>query len=167
MKIGFHSWSELDPAMANSAVCWPNEMPLACEFRLHNPSFALIRLGTNDAGHPESLHSSLTTIVQACYERGVIPVLGTKADRAEGPEDINNRIIRQVAAQNNIPVWDWDRVARTIPDTVLGSDHIHLTVFYPLDYRQAEAYQRGHSLDNLAALMVLDKLWREIAQAPK
>jgi len=164
VRVGFHSWSVLDAAMADKANCGPDETPLDCELRLHNPSVVLIRLGTNDAGYPERLRERLQTTVKLCLQRGIIPVLGTKADRAEGPDNLNNMIIRQIAAQNNIPLWDFDRVAQTMPDSGLGQDHIHLTTFYPLDYTLPEAFQHGHSVDDLAALIVLDRVWRSVAQ---
>jgi LysM repeat protein len=164
VRIGFHSWSVLDPALADKTTCWPDETPLDCELRLHNPSLVLIRLGTNDAGYPERLRERLRAMVKLCVQRGVIPVLGTKADRVEGPENINNMIIRQIAADNNIPLWDFDRVAQTMPDSGLGQDHVHLTTFYPLDYTSPQAFQHGHSVDDLTALIVLDRVWREAAQ---
>ena len=162
VRQGFHSWSVLDASLADQATCWPDETPVGCEVRLHNPSVALIRLGTNDAGHPAQLREALQTIIEFCVQRGIIPILGTKADRAEGPENINNDIIRQLAAANNIPLWDFDRVAQTMPDSGLGQDHVHLTVLYPLDYTSPEAFQRGHGVDNLTALIALDSVWREI-----
>jgi LysM repeat protein len=164
VRIGFHSWSVLDVASADKTTCWPDETPAACELRLQRPSIALIRLGTNDAGYPERLQQSLQALVEFCVQRGVIPILSTKADRAEGPEDINNSIIRQVAVDNSIPLWDFDRVAKTMSDSGLGRDHVHLTVFYPLDYALPEAFQHGHSVDNLTVLIALDRVLRETGQ---
>ena len=164
VRIGFHSWSVLDAALADKTTCWPDETPVDCELRLHNPSIVLIRLGTNDAGYPARLRERLRTLVELCIQRGIIPVLGTKADRAEGPDNINNMLIRQIAADNNIPLWDFDLVAQTMPDSGLGQDHVHLTTFYPLDYTSPEAFQHGHSVDDLTALIVLDRVWREVTQ---
>jgi len=164
VRIGFHSWSVLDATLSDKTTCWPDETPLDCELRLHNPGIVLIRLGTNDAGYPERLRERLRTMVGLCIQRGIIPILGTKADRAEGPENINNMIIRQIAAENNIPLWDFDLVAQTMPDSGLGQDHVHLTTFHPLDYTSPGAFQHGHSVDDLTALIVLDRVWREVTQ---
>ena len=41
---------------------------------------------------------------------------------------------------------------------------MHLTTFYPLDYTSPEAFQHGHSVDDLTALIVLDRIWREVTQ---
>lgn len=165
VRQGFHSWSVLDVELADKASCWPTETPLDCELRWHNPSFVLIRLGTNDAGHPQLLQQSLQTIVERCTRQGIVPIVGTKADRAEGPEDTNNKIIRQVAADNHIPLWDFDRVAETLPDRGLADDKVHLTIFYPLNYTLPGAFQHGHSVDDLVALMALDQVWRAAVQA--
>jgi LysM repeat protein len=164
VQRGFHSWSVLDAALADKTACWPNEAPAACELRLNKPSIALIRLGTNDASYPDRLQQELQILVKLCIQQGVIPILGTKADRTDGPENINNNIIRQIAAGNSIPLWDFDLVAKTMPDSGLGSDHVHLTVFYPLDYTSPEAFQHGHSVDDLTALIALDRVWRETTQ---
>jgi len=164
VRQGFHSWSVLDASLADETTCWPDETPVGCELRQHNPSIALIRLGTNDVGYPTRLQAELQAIVEFCVRQGVVPILGTKADRAEGLEDVNNNIIRQLAADNNIPLWDFDRVAQTLPDSGLGQDRVHLTVFYPLNYTLPEAFQRGHGIDNLTALIALDRVWREMTQ---
>jgi LysM repeat protein len=164
VRKGFHSWSVLDAKLADQAACRPGETPLACELRLQRPSLALIRLGTNDAGYPALLRQKLQTVVDECIRQGVIPILGTKADRVDGPDDVNNGVVRQLAAQNAIPLWDFDQIARTMPGRGLGPDHIHLTILLPLDYTLPEAFQHGHSADNLAALIVLQRVWQAAAQ---
>jgi len=166
VRKGFHSWSVLDAELADKTACWPTETPLDCELRWHHPSFVLIRLGTNDAGHPQLLQESLQTIVERCVRQGIVPIVGTKADRAEGPEDTNNKILRQVAADSHIPLWDFDRVAETLPNRGLSEDNVHLTIFYPLNYALPEAFQHGHSVDDLVALMALDQVWRAATQTP-
>jgi LysM repeat protein len=164
VRKGFHSWSVMDAALADQSVCQPGETPAACELRLHRPIIALIRLGTNDAGAPALLRDNLQALIELCIQQGVIPVLGTKADRVEGSEDTNNGVIRQLAAGNAIPLWDFDRVAQTMPGSGLGPDHVHLTVFSPLDYTSPQAFEHGHSVDNLAAVVVLDQVWRAASQ---
>jgi hypothetical protein len=39
-----------------------------------------------------------------------------------------------------------------------------MTTFYAHDYTRPEAFQRGHSVHNLTALIVLDRIWGEIRQ---
>ncbi len=164
VRQGMHSWSVNDPFWADSQLCNPNETPLACEIRLNNPSIIFIRLGSNDSGTPAGFEKNLRQVVEFAIERGVLPILGTKADRFEG-SDINNQIIRRVATETQVPLWDFDRVARTLPDSGLKTDGVHLTVYYAHDYTSPTAYQRGHGLHNLSALLVLDTVWRELFTA--
>ncbi len=162
VRVGLHTWSVMDSMWANHAMCNPGEHMLACEIRLNNPSIIFIRLGSNDRGVPGSVESSLREIIQYCIENGVIPVLGTKADRFEGMSNINNTIIRQLAAEYAVPLWDYDLLAGTIPGRGLDSDGVHLTTFFVHDYTQPLAFQRGHSVHNLSALVMLDHLMRLI-----
>lgn len=164
VRRGLHSWTVTDPVWADKTVCLANESPLACEIRLHNPSVLLIRLGSNDAGVPEGFRQNMRQVVEIALSNGVIPVLGTKADRFEGGDNINNNILRQIAAEYSIPLWDFDIVAGTIPGRGLDVDYVHMTTFYAHDYSSVEAFLRGHSVHNLTALIVLDILWREIIQ---
>lgn len=161
VRIGLHSWTALDPLWADKTICEPAETVIACEFRLHNPSLVLIRLGANDVGVPENFAHNMREIVAYALEQGVIPVLGTKADRAEGSDE-NNAIIRQVAAEYEIPLWDFDRVAATLPGRGLDEDGVHLNTAFTHDYRQTEAFARGHTVHNLTALLVLDTIRQEI-----
>ena len=164
VRRGLHSWSVFDPLWADKTLCQPNEGPLPCEFRLHNPAIVLIRLGSNDVGVPESFRLNLRKVVSYSIESGVIPVLGTKADRNEGPGNVNNDIIRQVAADYRVPLWDFDLLAQTLPNNGIDpSDGVHMTFYYRHDYSRQEAFQRGHAMHNLSALIVLDEL-RKILQ---
>ncbi len=160
-RIGMHAWTAVDPTWADKSVCGPNESPVACEIRVFNPSILLIRLGTNDVGVPALFDSSIRQIVATAIAAGVIPVIGTKADRHEGSNE-NNDILRRIAADYNIPLWDFDQVANTLPGRGLDVDAAHMNTFFAHDYRDPTAFQRGHSTHNLTALMMLDALWREI-----
>jgi hypothetical protein len=164
VKRGFHSWTINDPMWADKSFCQANETPLACEIRLHNPSVMIFRLGSNDRGVPAGFEQNLRQLAQYAIDNGVLPILGTKADRFEG-SNINNDIIRQLAADLQVPLWDFDRVAQTLPGRGLDADGVHLTVYYAHDYTSSTAFTRGHGLHNLTALLVLDAVWKEIIQA--
>jgi hypothetical protein len=155
---GNHAWALFDPVWANPAICQPGESPIACEFRIQRPSLVLIRLGTNEAGSPDLFETNLRLIIEFSIERGVIPVLGTKADRIEG-SDANNAIIRRLAAEYEVPLWDFGRVADTLPMRGLLVDGFHLS-YAPPDYTMPFALQAGHSVQNLMALMALNTVWR-------
>jgi LysM repeat protein len=163
VRRGNHSWTVTDPLWADKSSCQPNETPIDCEIRVHNPSILIIRLGSNDRGVPSGFEHNLRQVVQIAIDNGVIPVLGTKADRFEG-SNINNDIIRRIASDFQVPLWDYDMLASTIPGRGLDVDAVHLTTFYAHDYTSTTAYQRGHGVHNLTALMVLDAIWKEIIQ---
>ena len=163
VRRGFHSWTVTDPTWADKSLCQANESSVACEIRLHNPSIMLIRLGSNDAGVPGGFEQNMRQVIDITIKNGVIPVLGTKADRFEG-SNANNEILRRLAAEYQIPLWDFDLVAGTVPGRGLDIDGVHLTTFYAHNYTSPTAFQRGHSLHNLTALMALDAIWREVIQ---
>lgn len=154
---GLHTWSVFDP-MWSPADCDPGETMLACEFRLHNPSIIFIRIGTNNRGSEETTRENFEEIVRFCIENGVIPIMGTKADRFDGQSDSVNTIIREIADDYDLPLWDFDLVAGTIPGHGLTEDNIHLSVFYAHDWRLSRGFTTGHGLHNLTALIVLDEL---------
>lgn len=167
VRRGLHSWSILNPAWADKTLCQPDETPIACEFRVHNPSVVLIRLGANDSGAAKLFDQNMRQIVEHSIANGVIPVLGTKADRHEGPDNTNNNILRQIAADYRIPLWDFDQLAQTLPYSGLAADGVHMTSFYAHDYTLPEALQRGHGAHNLSALMVLYEIWRVTGQGDR
>ena len=164
VRVGLHSYTLFDPTWADKTVCLPNEAVLACEIRLNNPSIIILRLGSNDVGVTELFEESMRQAVQYAIDNGVIPIIGTKADRFEGSNE-NNEILRKIANDFKIPLWDYDLVAGTMEGRGLDVDNVHMTTYYPHDYTQSEAFQRGHSMHNLTALMMLDTIWKEVILA--
>lgn len=138
-------------AWADKEVCLSNETPVACEIRLHRPSIIINRLGSNVAGVPGSFDFNARQVVDYAIQQGVIPVIGTKADRFEGPGNVNNIILRQIAADFQIPLWHSDAIAAKIPGHGLDIDNVHLTAFYAHDYTSPVAFERGHGVHNLTA----------------
>jgi hypothetical protein len=159
VRVGQHSWTLLNPAWADKKLCEAAESPLACEFRVNNPSIVILRLGANDAGVPKLFDKNMRAVVEYTIAQGVIPVLSTKPDQRQGTEQIND-LVRQIAVDYKIPVWDFARVSETLPGRGLGSDGVHLTGFYQHDYTLPQALQRGHGAQNLTALIVLNEIWR-------
>ncbi len=157
VRIGQHSWSVLNPVWADKKRCEPNESPLACEFRLAQPSVLIIRLGVNDSGVPKLFDTNLRKIVDYTIEQGVIPILSTKPDQREGTGAIND-LVKQIAVDYKLPLWDYEQVAKTLPGRGLGEDGAHMTSYPSADYRLEAAYSRGHAMQNLTALMVLDRV---------
>lgn len=159
VRRGMHSWTVFDPQWADKSLCAGNESALACEFRIHNPSILLIRLGANDVGVPRAFENNLRDVIEFSIENGVIPVLGTKADRNDGASNANNQIIRQLSVEYQLPLWDFDRIADTLPRRGLTTDGVHMTINFSHDYTDPNTFRTGHGVHNLSALIMLDSLW--------
>jgi hypothetical protein len=160
VRVGMHTWTVFDPMWADPRHCQGGEHVLECEVRIHNPSVIIFRLGANDAGVPDYVENNFRRMVEYSIENGIVPILGTKGDRIEG-SDINNQIIRQIAAEYNIPLWDYDMLAATIPGRGLLPDGFHMTTYYAHDWSNLQAaFNTGHGVHTLAALVMLDTLWR-------
>ncbi|GMQ78097.1 MAG: hypothetical protein BMS9Abin02_0594 [Anaerolineae bacterium] len=164
---GLSTWTVFNPQWADRDDCLANETMVDCEFRLHNPSILLIFLGTNDTGAGPTFEKNYRELINYVIDSGVIPVLVTKADRFEGRDNRNNKIIRELAAEYQIPLWDYDKLASTIPGRGLGGDKVHMTLFDRYDYAVPEAYVRGYGLFNLSALIMLDAIRNEIISAER
>ncbi len=158
---GLTAQATFDPMWATDEDCLANESVLDCEIRLHNPSILLIVLGTNDLYPENDFETNLAAIVEATMDSGVIPVLVTKADRFEGEDNRNNLSIRRVANTYQVPLWDFDLLAATLPDRGMSGDDVHLTMYDPYDYTRELAFETGYGLYNLSALMMLYEIWLE------
>lgn len=156
-NYGLHSWSIFDPMWAPADWCDDGETVLQCEFRLNNPSVLIIRLGSNDAGSPDGFRYNIRLAIEYALENGVIPILVTKADRFEG-DDTNNTILRELAAEYQVPLWDFDRVAATIPGKGLDTDGIHMAYYTANDFSDPAAFQSGHAMQDLTGLIMLDAI---------
>jgi len=157
---GNHAWAVFDPTWSNPAYCAAGETPIACEYRVQRPSVALIALGTNEAYTPALFEQHLRHIVEFSIEKGVIPVLGTKADQLEGGDAVNE-IIRALAEEYGVPLWDFGRASEALPGRGLQPDGFHLTYVEPY-YTLPAALQSGHAIHNLTALLALNEVWRSV-----
>ena len=155
-RVSLTTIGTFDPMWANPNYCPPGEHLLECEINLHNPAVMLIRLGTND-GDAELYSRYMSKIIEFCIDIGVIPILGTKADRFEGDNSINEAT-RRLAAEYLIPLWDFDRLAETLPNRGLTEDLAHLTTYGRNDYTDPETFSRGYPMSDLSALVILDMI---------
>ena len=161
IRIGLRAWGVFDPAWANKDWCEPNETLIDCEIRLNNPSILIINLGSNDLD--ANFDEFLRKTVERTLELGVIPILLTKADRFEGEDNRNNNAIRQAAVDYAVPLIDFDVVAATLPNRgIRGGDNVHLSGPQVHDYNLPIVYEKGHTVHNLAILLMLDRIWREV-----
>ncbi len=162
VQIGMHTWTEFDAAWAGVGACLSGEGPLACELRLHNPSVAIIRLGTNDALDAPVFETQMRRVIEYCLANGVIAVLGTKPDRIEGPDNTINKIIVKLADTYHLPLWDYDLIAGTVPGKGLQEDKIHFLAGGPHDYSSAATFGHADSLEDISALVVLEMIRSEV-----
>jgi hypothetical protein len=151
--------------------CLPAESLLACQYRLDNPAFAFIALGTNEAysvhHEPGAYERNMRLILETTIDLGIIPILVTKADNTEGDNSINP-IIARLALEYEIPLWNFWLAVQDIPDHgLLEIDHL-TTVSYInyVDFSLPHALEYGMQVRNLTALQVLDFLWRALEQVP-
>lgn len=165
IHVGLHTWSVFDPMWANKKWCTAGENLLDCEIRLNNPSLMLVLLGTNDDAPQVTFETNYDQIVQHIIDQGVVPILFTKADRFEGPDNRNNASIKQIAKKYQVPLMDFDNLADTIPNRGLGPDGIHLSIAPSNDYTLPETFHFGNTVHNLATLVMLDRV-RNALSAP-
>lgn len=149
--------------------CTTMETPLDCEYRLQKPSFAIISLGTNDANGVAPFETTLRRVIDVTIGHGVVPILSTKADNAEGDNSLNETIAR-LAYEYEIPLWNFWRAVQPLPDQgVILPDHREHLSYSPFastgDFR-TEYLQFGYNVRNLTGLQVLDAVRRNIIGEP-
>lgn len=162
VRIGLHAWIAFRPGLGDPEQCASDEHMVECELRLHNASIFLIRLGTNDTAPGDAYERALRHAIEYSIRNGIIPVLVTKSDRFEG-DNRHNETMRRLAASYEVPLWDFDIVAGTLPDRGLGGDAVHLTMYGLNDYTDPAALSFGYPLSDLTGLMMLDTIRRAVA----
>ena len=159
-QTGFGTATELDPQWANPNMCRPGESPLVCEYRTMRPSLAIISLGTNDIWQPDGRHEkNMRQILDYLIHQGVVPILSTKADNVEGDDSFNHLMV-QLAAEYQLPLWDFWQVTRGLPDYGLV-DTYHLS-WGPATFDDPKNMALGWPWRNLTALQALDAVWRAV-----
>jgi hypothetical protein len=159
--VGLNTATILNPAWADRRVCGFDESPLACEYRLHRPSLAFISLGTNGGWQTDAEYEmNMRILIEFSMERGVLPILSTKADNMEGGDRFNQIIVR-LAQEYGLPLWHFQLAVQDLPSHGLGEDAFHLT-WGQLLFDRPEPLQRGWQVRNLTALQALDTVWRAV-----
>ena len=64
------------------------------------------------------------------------------------------------------PLWDFDRLAQTLPDNGMRPDGVHLTYFPSFDYTKPDALSTGYGVHNLSALLMLYEILRLLSLLP-
>jgi hypothetical protein len=166
---GFNVAGPLDATWADPKWCQGGESPAACEFRVANPSVALIMFGTNDVGVTDaaSYDFFLRSLIDQALDDGVLPLLSTFPTRPENPAKslLLNQIVVQVALDYGIPLVNLNRALEPLPHQgVNPADTIHLSV--PPDGRvdrlTPDELQYGFTMRNLVTLQALEAVLRAV-----
>jgi hypothetical protein len=92
--------------------CAYGETPVMCELRTHRPSFVIIQIGS----HFESRNTEyLRRIINQLLEKGVVPILATKADNRELDHRVN-RDMALLASEFNLPLWNFWASLNDLPN---------------------------------------------------
>jgi hypothetical protein len=102
-------------------------------------------------------------VIEFAVANGVVPILITKPDRFEG-DNTNNEILRQLAAEHHVPLWDLDRVAETLPGKGLAEDQVHMAAYTANDFTDPAVFSSGHAMQDLSGLMVLHTLLQTVGE---
>ncbi len=163
---GFNTTSILDSMWTNPEFCEAGETPLGCEFRLMEPSIALIMFGTNDIQFlPEDIFDySLRSIVVATINNGTLPILSTFPHRPEFPEKsvLYNQIVAQIALDYDVPLINLWLALEELPNQ--GVDPVETTHMTTPEDSGAVCYFLGPNLEagftvrNLLTLQTLDQV---------
>ena len=161
VRTGFNVASVLTPLYSNPTVCKQGESPIACEFRIWNPSIVIISMETWTPGRPTALYESyLRQIVEFAISKNVLPILATKADNLEGDNSIN-LIIAKVATDYDIPLWNFWAAAHPLPSHGLLADGFHLTPGKNF-FTDKNAMKNAWPVRNLTALQAIDAVWKAV-----
>lgn len=156
---GFNVYAVTDPTWAPPGVCQAGESPIACEYRLWQPSFVIISLEVWH-GDPPTYVENLRQVIEFWISRDVVPILGTKADNREGNWEINTAIA-ELAWEYDIPLWNFLMAAQPLRDFGL-TDGFHLS-YAGNRFNDPQAMQNAWPWRNLTALQSLDSVWRGVA----
>jgi len=163
-RNGMNSAAVMSPLWATPGTCQVNEAPLLCEYRLHRPSIAIIALGTNDGFEEKVFEMQMRIILDATIQRGIVPILATKADNLEG-DNSNNALLARLAWEYQIPLWNFWLAAQSLPGGGLQYDGAHLAPG-PSFYDDPANLQLAWPVRNLTALQSLDAVWRAANDLP-
>ena len=166
-KPGLTAHAALSMLWVDWKQCETYETPLTCEFRLNRPMYAIIAFGTNDASGNVDFDKALRRVVDMTIGSGVIPILATKADNAEGDNGFN-RVIVNLAYEYELPVWNyWAAVQPLENHGLKDAEHLeHLSEGkLGLFNFTKENLGYGWPVRNLTALQVLDAVRRAVEAA--
>jgi hypothetical protein len=172
MRDAMRAESLFSSLYADPKECQPGEGPLACEYRMHNPSIAIISMEQTWGRNIdlEKYTRYMRQVIEYTISEGIVPILATKADNLEG-DHLINRIIAQLAWEYDIPLWNFWAAVQPLPyhglisNTPSGKpDMYHLTAGRYFDFSTPVEERTGWIMRNLTALQSLDAVWREASE---
>jgi len=163
VRTGFNVASVLTPINANPKTCQPGETPLECEFRAWKPAYVIISMETWTKDRPTDAYEGyMRKIIDFAISKGTVPILATKADNIEGDYSINLTIAR-LAAEYDIPLWNFFRASYPLKDNGLEHDKFHLTNA-PNFFDNEQYMKAAWPWRNLTALQALDKVRKAVTK---
>jgi hypothetical protein len=165
---GLNARAALDPTWADPAVCRADESPLLCEYRVHNPSVAIIMFGSNDVLvlTPVQFDHALRRVIYETIQAGIIPVMSTFPRYIPLPDRsiLYNQIVIRVALDFNVPVMNLWLALEPLPDYGIDDDGYHMNgpVTRAGDFASARNLQTGYPVRNLVTLQTLAMLGRNV-----
>ncbi|MBU2611978.1 MAG: hypothetical protein KJ606_13700, partial [Chloroflexi bacterium] len=162
VRPGMNVASALSPLWSDPAVCQSGETPVACEFRVHKPTIAVISMETWWGEQPAKIYELyLRQLVENVLAQNVIPILATKADNLEGDYSINAAIAR-VAYDYDVPMWNFWAAVQPLPNHGVYGDGFHLT-FARNFFDDPKRMEMAWPWRNLTALQAVDSVWRGLS----
>jgi hypothetical protein len=153
VRGGYNTAAVLSPVWADPEACQPGESPIACEYRLHKPSFVIISLEVWWEGRTVDRYVEyMRQIIEFYIDNGVVPILSTKADNVEGDHRINLATAR-LAYEYHIPMWNFWLAVQPLPNHGIDPDRDGFHISY-------EAW----SVRSFTALQTLDAVWRGVRE---
>jgi len=150
VRGGFTAAGVLSPVQADPKACQPGETPLECEWRIQNPSIAIINLETWLVdGTVDRYESYLRRIVEFSIQHGTLPILITKADMAESKVPVINPAMARIAYEYDIPIVNFWHAAQFLDNHGLdpSREGFHLST-------------AGYDLKQKLTLFTLYDIWK-------
>jgi hypothetical protein len=165
---GWAAWGALTPELQNEPDCQFYERPLVCEYRVVQPSFAVIMFGTNDVGYRtvEQYRADMAQIIDISIQNGVVPILTTMPPQPAqiGRVELFNDTLYVLAEDYAVPVIDYYSAMLPLPNYGLAWDNVHPSS--PPDGYEAAGFlssanlRYGYVMRNLLTLQMLDSVVR-------
>src|SRR5260221_3556030 len=169
-QIGFNVVTVQDSLWADPKACEGSESPLTCEYRLVQPSIALIMFGANDVLFlsPKLYQQYLRQIVEQSIADVIIPVLMTFTWHSNTDDALREKMLTfnmidvNLAHDYSIPLINFWLASQYLPDHGISRDNAHVNwSVNGLDFTGDET-RWGETLRSLLTLEMLHQIQTEI-----